>query len=98
TPRPTLLPYTTLFRSIAAEAADVPGHPLQRKLDVQQPQVGVAVFLGQPAERAKTVVHANHNALLRRCQVRAVIPRQRAAAADPRSEEHTSELQSRENL
>src|SRR5436309_10659434 len=69
-PRPTLFPYTTLFRS-----------PPERR--------------GQPADRLRAV--------RRRLWNRSAAPhhdhrQRRTARRRSRSEEHTSELQSRENL
>src|SRR5690606_41354814 len=87
----TLFPYTTLFRSLAltaghrrVERAAVVAHgPGRREIVGGDEDGGNAVCPpGLPAF-VETVVHAGFDPQL---------------AAVPRSEEHTSELQSRENL
>src|SRR3712207_6920112 len=82
-PRSTLFPYTTLFRS------QVGRRPLARAVRVAEAQVlddplGVADHLAAQLEH-------RHVALARQ-RVDVV------AVASPRSEEHTSELQSRQYL
>src|SRR5947209_14304145 len=75
TPRSTLFPYTTLFRSRGGDGRDARGHrhPVARPL-----RAGRGRDL-DPAARDVTVA-------------------EEAAAAPVRSEEHTSELQSRQYL
>src|SRR5690606_39346537 len=98
TPRPTLLPYTTLFRSPVHTQRD-PGTVRQATVQRrQQPVVGrrhgIRACLTDPS------VTLEARALLRRVGqlVVAVGQFQRAKVELERSEEHTSELQSRENL
>src|SRR5262249_59503253 len=68
-PRPTLFPYTTLFRSAAA---------------MRQPSAREC--LGPESNESPAAMPAGHGA------------RGRVASPRPRSEEHTSELQSLTNL
>src|SRR3712207_8261139 len=84
-PRSTLFPYTTLFRSVPAVARRL-GHGRVG------PEVGAALLLGHhhAGLGVGLVVRAGH-ALL-------VLGRQRRVLAEGRSEEHTSELQSRQYL
>src|SRR5690606_41802842 len=87
-PRPTLFPYTTLFRSrsvqvVREEPADV-GRAAEAVDRVHRPLADrgpepVAVVGRQPGGHESTVGAAHH-------------------PDSGRSEEHTSELQSRENL
>src|SRR5690606_40956252 len=90
-PRSTLFPYTTLFRSVVEhDEAAVTDHRAERRerLVVER---GIELRrMNVRAERAAGLNRANRPAAGR-------------AAAEvleqlPRSEEHTSELQSRENL
>src|SRR5688572_31067783 len=67
-PRSTLFPYTTLFRSHGAFAIDDVGHRI--------------LFVAGDAHEA----------------LRRIAERPQASWASPRSEEHTSELQSQSNL
>src|SRR3712207_8823511 len=83
-PRSTLFPYTTLFRSVHG-AADI----------AQQHELGLgdlALLAGQ-LHRVATVLHV---AAHRAAQVDDVAASRRLLTA--RSEEHTSELQSRQYL
>src|SRR5690606_41794411 len=82
-PRPTLFPYTTLFRSDRGPARPGQDHPGARAGRHPRP--------GLPAR----AVHLRPAALGYR---RGVDLRRPGAALRVRSEEHTSELQSRENL
>src|SRR3712207_7240963 len=85
-PRSTLFPYTTLFRSAAVAAgrdAPVPG---QLELRVRRGGDDVA-----GAARVGTVARVE-------TQQRVLDDPARAARVGPRSEEHTSELQSRQYL
>src|SRR3712207_9085541 len=93
-PRSTLFPYTTLFRSrVVPPMTTPPGYArylsaaIRAAVDV--PVVGVGRFLSRAqAERALAMSD---------CDLVGVV---RAQIADPefRSEEHTSELQSRQYL
>src|SRR5690606_42035666 len=87
--RPTLLPYTTLFRSkfIHADAIPVGGNHVT--LDLAK---GLSTSISA-AERLK-VMHGS--ALPGSADDRDLVSIQ--PIGDERSEEHTSELQSRENL
>src|SRR5690606_39483256 len=78
-PRSTLFPYTTLFRSRAAEVGATPIGP----------GGGAALRFLTAATGARAVVEIGTG-----CGVSAVW----MLRGMPRSEEHTSELQSRENL
>src|SRR5438105_11113640 len=84
-PRSTLFPYTTLFRS--------PGH------DQLHGQAHVGVQLGDllvgPLEQLE--FHVVHESLTISCAACAPAP-PAGSAAPARSEEHTSELQSRVDL
>src|SRR3712207_8555604 len=83
-PRSTLFPYTTLFRS-RENGFTVPAGVLER---------GLAYLRGPMLERLGEYGPRSHTALL----AYAIHARDRAgdAAAETRSEEHTSELQSRQ--
>src|SRR3712207_7306107 len=84
-PRSTLFPYTTLFRS----AEEIPEH-LRSDLEfVFVEEVG-EVFAAALEDRPSVTP-------VRRRRAR-VAPPARRAARQPRSEEHTSELQSRQYL
>src|SRR5690606_39316927 len=97
-PEPTRLPYTTLFRSLAepAEGAGVERHAL-----------GVGVGLAQVARGLrKRMVPERFGGAAEECGAVGLLLRRRRILARARileriaarSEEHTSELQSRENL
>src|SRR5690606_40330229 len=82
TPRSTLFPYTTLFRSVFAGEPNI--HPAYREL----PNVFGLPHIGSSTERTRLAM----GQLL--CEgIEAFFTGEK-----PRSEEHTSELQSRENL
>src|SRR3712207_8273780 len=82
-PRSTLFPYTTLFRSSTAQ-----DHHQLAQLTQQAPELAEAVALAQ-----------DFAALVRRRQPTQLDPwLTRAATSALRSEEHTSELQSRQYL
>src|SRR5690606_40371153 len=84
-PLPSLLPSTTLFRSVEQQQA---GLVHQRTREAELLLHAARQLPGQPApERAEP-----------RKLVQTVEPGRQLAARHPRSEEHTSELQSRENL
>src|SRR5690606_41650415 len=85
-PTSTLFPYTTLFRSVAT-AGPALGRPHQRTPgDHQQGH-----HQGRPHEAAEVLRSGSV-----RHGGRILVGQQ--GRCDPRSEEHTSELQSRENL
>src|SRR3712207_7295231 len=84
-PRSTLFPYTTLFRS---RVAAVRRHEQpQRPVEALPVDVGVEVAEARREAPAHLPVGARPRA-----------PRQRPSAVAQRSEEHTSELQSRQYL
>src|SRR2546426_2223153 len=74
-PRSTLFPYTTLFRSLAKDPADLHGQCVEELAPRDQQEA---------AERIHALARAALNRLRR--------------FGEPRSEEHTSELQSPCNL
>src|SRR5690606_41648382 len=85
--RSTLFPYTTLFRSVCAARGAHP-HVLRRRLR-DDPRV--------PQGRVRRVRGGCHS----RSPAHRLVRRRHRRSADrqrTRSEEHTSELQSRENL
>src|SRR3712207_9297479 len=93
-PRSTLFPYTTLFRSERPAAAAGQGQPpavqlLQHRDRLEAGARGVAVEPGQ--ERADLVEEALDRRL-------GPADDREPADGEPRSEEHTSELQSRQYL
>src|SRR5205085_5890571 len=89
-PRPTLFPYTTLFRSQLVRGEDDPGRALDHPGRPGDTPELLAAVLGAPepllrALRGDAVEHDHEGVVeLRR--------------HGPRSEEHTSELQSQSNL
>src|SRR5690606_41598180 len=96
-PHSTLFPYTTLFRSLEGFHLDVPA-PACRGL-----AAGVVLEHQQRVEQPSRAGIAGPAIQLRRRDVLEMIEirLQAAQRAQPfldRSEEHTSELQSRENL
>src|SRR5690606_41532267 len=82
-PRSPRFPYTTLFRSVLAVAALDAGEAVT-------PPAPVAIEPIEVAEQAKAVAPVPFT--------RPPGLTRKVAATPPRSEEHTSELQSRENL
>src|SRR5690606_39684772 len=81
-PRSTLFPYTTLFRSVPTRRQTLPCEVSPRRR-----------ALWRCLPRARCVVTGpSRVGAIRRCS------RSRACSLRRRSEEHTSELQSRENL
>src|SRR3712207_7188101 len=86
-PRSTLFPYTTLFRSDRAQRR---AQVVQRGLHLAHERLGVAREAVQAPERRLGLVEER----------REHAPRlgERLALARDRSEEHTSELQSRQYL
>src|SRR5207302_8425534 len=89
-PRATLFPYTTLFRSIGAvlvHGAKAPRVITREQLGLMKPQavlVDVSIDQGGCFETSRPTTHSN--------------PTYEVDGITHRSEEHTSELQSRENL
>src|SRR3712207_6912441 len=83
-PRSTLFPYTTLFRSVAKAGRGAPKQPAP-KPKPRRAQVRVRKIEGVPMSVAR--------ALMRHRVVVVALH-----APDARSEEHTSELQSRQYL
>src|SRR5690606_39954969 len=97
TPRATHLPYTTLFRSEACAGNALVAERRQQVVLVVNEAAGGGDEIGMRLHQCEFAV-ADHAA---------AVPRQRAVDRDEigaphqigeRSEEHTSELQSRENL
>src|SRR5687768_18160473 len=88
-PRPTLFPYTTLFRSHGTQKpVECMRRPIQNHAipDIYEPFAGSGT----------TLIAAEQ--LGRRCFALEIEPRYVQMAIDRRSEEHTSELQSRLHL
>src|SRR5437016_7226483 len=81
-PRSTLFPYTTLFRSRVRDSGSLGGEPF-----LEEPERGL---LGGGEELRME--------LCRLERMGAQLPLRRRAGSQPRSEEHTSELQSLTNL
>src|SRR5256886_9334801 len=84
-PRSTLFPYTTLFRSVGGQFAVGPGGALRVAVAVRNIGFKLQVNNRDQADAlpARLVVGAAYRVLL---------------PGAPRSEEHTSELQSQSNL
>src|SRR5690606_40316783 len=95
---PSMYPYTTLCRSRRAPLPDPlrrderDVRPAHRRRDVEQDEARAP---DHPAQRAPAHELAQPEVQLVRH--RAVLEARQRLAHDPRSEEHTSELQSREN-
>src|SRR3712207_8780851 len=87
-PRSTLFPYTTLFRSRDSRCAAEVLHPV-RAVAVREHVEGIAVEGEPDLDLVRTACHPA------RRQVAILLVHERA---QPRSEEHTSELQSRQYL
>src|SRR3712207_9001229 len=85
-PRSTLFPYTTLFRSFIRPMKRAGGRRFYRPQDIQVLR-GVRVLLHEEGYTIKGVQRLHKEQGVRRL-----------AAAATRSEEHTSELQSRQYL
>src|SRR3712207_7026349 len=86
-PRSTLFPYTTLFRSFSVAAAGAGSFTLETKRIGVRPALSPRFSLGAGETRDVDVT------------VAAVVPRLAAVRVrGRRSEEHTSELQSRQYL
>src|SRR5690606_42003299 len=88
-PRPALPPYTTLFRSRSTigmpDSRLLPNKPSKARLISTGYQRSSAPLLARPSSRQNA-------------RAKTPIVRSRGEGRPPRSEEHTSELQSRENL
>src|SRR3712207_8642197 len=85
-PRSTLFPYTTLFRSVPGDVFLALLHP------------ALAAAVGEPyLARVRAIEYLAALCLLLEVD-RAVTPFYWINVGDPRSEEHTSELQSRQYL
>src|SRR5262249_56188398 len=94
-PTPPLFPYTTLFRSLADD-----GHLLRRRLGAHRADAAARARAGACHEEA---VRAVRHRAERQRRHRALRDAGEGRVADglgrgPRSEEHTSELQSLTNL
>src|SRR5690606_40824068 len=93
---PTPFPYTTLFRSGARGAGPARGAVAGRRGGAAaRPRDGRTQRRGQPAEAGRIAAGLSRAA---NWPVRTPVPAPARHAAAGRSEEHTSELQSRENL
>src|SRR5690606_41947774 len=91
--RPTLFPYTTLFRS-RDECQQVVVVPVTRQLSAEVPRVPpVGVGETEPGLMGRARRHPR----VERREVEGELAAE-GVPEDARSEEHTSELQSRENL
>src|SRR2546422_11036932 len=93
-PRSTLFPYTTLFRSTVDAL-------LKRAEDLARMSYGMSADMDDGAlarieARIEAVKH--HEEGVERERQLSLLDRQRQALSDLRSEEHTSELQSRLHL
>src|SRR5207302_10789531 len=86
-PNPTPFPYTTLFRS------EVKDHQLQRPHDLLIQARVARVMRDLQHQQPDRAAEREH-----RCDRKHPVPPQVPMHDVPRSEEHTSELQSRENL
>src|SRR3712207_9293784 len=93
-PRSTLFPYTTLFRSGAAERR---GDPTIR-CKGEQGLIKYVTLTEESDGRLKTGIAPLTNALGSVLALRGVHYRSNRGSASGRSEEHTSELQSRQYL
>src|SRR5690606_41084791 len=97
-PRPTPFPYTPLFRSLA-DHDDVRVLPQERaeRAGEGEPDLRLHVDLVDPGDLVLHRILGREDVDVRAVDaVQAGVQRRRLAAS--RSEEHTSELQSRENL
>src|SRR5690606_41465763 len=92
-PRSTLFPYTTLFRSLSQGERGAK-RQLVGAVDVAVPAVAAGLAVGAEADQVELAV------LARRAVLELAAPGvlELGLAGVGRSEEHTSELQSRENL
>src|SRR3712207_7652392 len=83
-PRSTLFPYTTLFRSRCSDLSGVAAQSTQRLLG--------------PCTQCGSAASEGHDDGIRQGRELAEAPRAHASPGHARSEEHTSELQSRQYL
>src|SRR5690606_42035230 len=95
-PRSTRFPYTPLFRSAAVQAALEPAHPLRRRAvrEGVRHHVALALLL----QRVVADGGGRVQAFLDVAGLEDIARLVGLARPQARSEEHTSELQSRENL
>src|SRR3712207_7428016 len=91
-PRSTLFPYTTLFRSLRGSPQEVDDVDVDRRVDLGERESGAADDL---EEGALQLVPGGGGAV---CVDRLLQPWRAAPPWAARSEEHTSELQSRQYL
>src|SRR5690606_41580531 len=89
-PGSTLLPYTTLFRS----GSGLPDDAERNQYDITQDQQQGSGDRGPAFQQDVADDDGEHPSR----QQNPVLHREAEGALHPRSEEHTSELQSRENL
>src|SRR5690606_39354696 len=94
-PRCTLLPYTTLFRSPVSKAIAAGLKPNGVEAEAFTALAGRGV---QGKVGAVTYVLGNHRLIEERGQCSPALEERLKQHEDSRSEEHTSELQSRENI
>src|SRR5690606_40572438 len=95
--RPIQITYTTIFRSIRHEDLDIGKIDVEVTVIVDVDEVRIASLFGCRSHRqllgletARAIVEVEHVAVL--------IAEEEVDRAVARSEEHTSELQSRENI
>src|SRR5690606_40765101 len=93
-PRSTLFPYTTLFRSVAERFEFAAAPAAERLAPLTVVDQAVYRFL----QHALLVAHDNIRRAEFQQTLEAVVAVNHPAIQVIRSEEHTSELQSRENL
>src|SRR5205085_10914293 len=95
--RSPLFPYTTLFRSFLVPQVDADGN---ERAGIHLPEVSVplATYTGWNFRNAKIGGTDQLVSLLGSYIPLTATKAEREAAKDPRSEEHTSELQSQSNL
>src|SRR5690606_41806735 len=95
-PRPTLFPYTTLFRSSAVAAAITPTR-LEQVVRILERDLREKFGIARPSILVCGLnPHAGESGHLGREEIDVIAPTLETLRR--RSEEHTSELQSRENL
>src|SRR5688572_31265330 len=87
-PRSTLFPYTTLFRSLGR---------LRPLPDTTRQRTGTAAKATEESKRAEVKANAIYSGTSG-TSTTVSLPAATTIASSPRSEEHTSELQSQSNL
>src|SRR5690606_41132773 len=95
-PRPTLFPYTTLFRSYPSpDEGRCPEHLSSEPPQPRRSGLVCEEYTARPAHRiaARTTLSVTSGD-----PEESLGDPEEASSVGPRSEEHTSELQSRENL